>query len=98
MGDTWRRDGFDEAEAHVLGERLEEGPAAAEQDRYLMEDHLVDEPRLQRLGHDAAAHEADVTVAGGLASRRDRLLDSGGDEGLPLGHLRCRPMAEDEQP
>jgi hypothetical protein len=30
-----------------------------------VQDHLVDEPRLQCLGHDAAAHEVDVLVAGG---------------------------------
>ena len=48
MGDTGRGDGLDEPEAHVPGKCLEEGPAAAEQDRHLMEDHLVGEPRLQR--------------------------------------------------
>jgi hypothetical protein len=37
-------------------------------------------------------------VAGGFASRRDGVCDAGGDEGLPLGDLRCRPMAEDEEP
>lgn len=43
VGDAWRGDGFEETEVHVLGERLEERSAAAEEDRNLMQDHLVDE-------------------------------------------------------
>ena len=46
VGDAGRRDGLDEAQPHVLGQRLEERSAAAEQDRHLVQDHLVDEPRL----------------------------------------------------
>jgi len=56
--------------------RLEEWAAATEQDRHLMEDYLVDEARLQRLGHDAAAHQADVLVAGGFAGRRTRAFST----------------------
>jgi hypothetical protein len=44
VGDPWRRDGFDEAETHVLGQSLEEGSAAAEQDWHLMENQFVDQP------------------------------------------------------
>src|SRR3954462_9715944 len=94
VGDTGRRYGLDEAEADVLRELSEEGSAAPEQDRHLMEDHLVDEPGRQRRGQDAAAHETDIPVTGSLASRRHRVLDAGGDEGLPLRHLRRRPVAE----
>src|ERR1019366_2924662 len=38
------RYGFDEFELRVLGQRLEERPSAAEQDRHLMQNALVDEP------------------------------------------------------
>ena len=44
------RHGFDEAELDVLGQSLEERSAAAEQDRHLMQDQLVDQPRLQGRG------------------------------------------------
>ena len=37
MGDARRRDGFDQAQAHVLGQRPEEGAAAAEQDQAALE-------------------------------------------------------------
>jgi hypothetical protein len=60
-----------------------------------MEDHLVDQPRAQRLGHHAAAHQADVLVAGRRAGGRDRVVDAGGDQGLPVGDRRRRPVAED---
>ncbi|MET9244451.1 hypothetical protein [Nonomuraea sp. NPDC003709] len=43
MGDARCRYGFDQAEVYVLGQRLEEGAAAAGQDVHLVEDHLVDE-------------------------------------------------------
>src|ERR1022692_292523 len=46
----------------------------------------------------AAGHEADVLVAGGVAGRRDRVLDSGGNQGLLLADLRRRPVTENEQP
>ena len=35
MGHARRRYGFDEVEVHVRGQRLEERPSAAEQDRHL---------------------------------------------------------------
>jgi hypothetical protein len=55
VGDPWRRDGFDEAQTHMLGQGLEEGSAATEQDRHLMENQLVDEACLPRGGGNAAA-------------------------------------------
>jgi hypothetical protein len=51
-----------------------------------VEDHLVDEVRFQRGCQHAAAHEGDVFAVGGLACRRDRVLDAAGDERLAWGH------------
>lgn len=39
----------------------------------------------------------DVLVAGRLVRHRDRLLDPGRDQDLAAGHLRRRPVAEDDQ-
>src|SRR5690349_22224225 len=97
VGDARRGDGFDETQPDVFGQRLEERTAAAEQDRHLVQDHLVDQSRLQRFGSDAAAHQGYVLVAGDLAGGLDRILDPGRDEGLAAGHRRRRPVAEDEQ-
>src|ERR1039457_876471 len=98
VGDARCRYGFDEFELHVLGQRLEERSSAAEQDRHLMQDELVDEPCRQRRRHNAAAHQADVLVPGGLARRSDRVLDPGGDERLTRADLWRWPMTENAQP
>ena len=42
------RDGFDEVELHVIGQRSEERQSGAQQNGNLVQDHLVDEPRFQR--------------------------------------------------
>src|SRR6266702_1294494 len=76
---------------------MEEAAAGAQQDWYLVEDHLVDEVRFQRGGQHAAAHQGDVLAPGGLACRRDSGLDAGGDERLRLAYLGRGPVAEDEQ-
>lgn len=65
VGDAGRGDGFDETETHVLGQCLEEGPAAAEQDRHLVEDHLVDQGVLERRPYDQRPrHEYHLTEKG----------------------------------
>ena len=84
VGDARGRDGLDDRSATCSGSRLEERPAAAEQDRHLVQDQLVDEPGFERRGHDSAAHQRDVLVAGELAGSGDRVLDAGGDERLPV--------------
>jgi hypothetical protein len=94
VGDTRRWDGFAQTEADV-GSDWKKGLAAAEQDRHLMQDHLVYEVRFQR-GGQHAAHE-DVLVAGGGPRGRDRVLDAGGDERLRLAELRRGPVAEDAE-
>src|SRR5450755_2238042 len=75
-----------------------ERPSAAEQDRHLMQNELVDESCRQRRRHNAAAHQADVLIPGGLARRSDRVLDPCGDERLTRADLRRWPMTENEQP
>src|SRR5215207_5295356 len=78
-------------------ELMEEAATGAQQDGHLVEDHLVDEVRFQPGGQHAAAHEGDVLALGGLACRRDRVLDAGGDERLRLADLGRGPVAEDEE-
>src|ERR1039457_6782003 len=98
VGDARCRYGFDEFELHVLGQRLEQRPSAAEQDLHLMQNELVDEPCRQRRRHNAAAHQADVLIPGGLARRSDRVLDPCGDARLTRADLRRWPMTEHEEP
>ena len=76
---------------HVLRELMEEAAAAAEQDGHLVQDELVHEPRLERLGDQAATHQGDVLVAGGRAGCADGILDAAGDEGLRLADLGRGP-------
>src|SRR4029450_5955589 len=97
VGHAGGRNGLHQPEAHVLGELVEEAAAAAEQDGHLVADAPVAQARRQRRGHDAAAHEGDVLVPGGLAGGRDGVLDAGGDQRLRLADLGGGPVAEDEQ-
>jgi hypothetical protein len=53
----------------------EERPASAEDHRDEVDDHLVDQPELERLGADLAARHVDVPIAGELLGGGDRLLD-----------------------
>lgn len=67
----------------MLGELAEEAVTAAEQDGHLVEDHLVDQARLQRGGQHPAAHEGDVLVeldrASGAFAEARRAADAAGD-------------------
>src|SRR4051794_19233615 len=97
VGDTGCGNGFDEAEPHVFGQGLEERAAAAEQDRHLVEDDLVDQACLQGRSQDAAAHEADILGPSDFTRRGHRVLDAGRDEDLPVTDLGRRTVAEDDQ-
>jgi hypothetical protein len=66
VGEAGRWHGLDEAQPDVRGQLLEAGPAIAEQDRDLVDDHLIEQTRGERRGHHPA---------GALASRV-RLGDS----------------------
>ena len=51
VGHAGCRDGFQQTEVHVLRELMEEAATGAQQDGHLVEDKLVDEPRLERLSN-----------------------------------------------
>jgi hypothetical protein len=46
VGHAGCRDGLQQPEVHVLRELMKEAATGAQQDGHLMEDELVDEPRL----------------------------------------------------
>src|SRR3954447_25148813 len=77
----------------MLGKCVEEQEPAAEQDRDLVQDDLVDQPGSQRGGDGAAAHDADILAAGKLAGDLDRLFDGGGDR-LRRMQVRHGPVGQ----
>jgi hypothetical protein len=72
--------GLDEAEPDAGGQVAEEGASATEQDRNLVNDHLVDQPRCDRRGERDAALDGDVLVARELAGTLDGCLYRVGEE------------------
>ena len=82
MGDARGAHGFDEAEPNVGGQVVEEGASAAKQDRNLVDDHLVDQPRGDRRG------ERDAGTFDGCLYRVG--------EGLPVGASGLPPSKASE--
>jgi hypothetical protein len=97
VGHAGCRDDLQQTELHVLRQLLEEAVTSTQQNGHLVEDYLVDEARFQPGGQHAAAHEGDVLGPGGLACRRDRVLDASGDERLRLADFGRGPVAEDDE-
>jgi hypothetical protein len=77
----------------------EERPPRAEDHRDLVDDHLVDEPELERLASDLTRRHVNIPVAGKLLGSRDGLLnviDESERCGAGILPVRRRLMGDDE--